>query len=160
MRFSVANVFGWERVKLIYMYTYISQECSRRKAELEEVVKGLTSEVSEEEVTLKKTGRSLEVVGLQVKSLEERERELERVGRETGSTMDAGHLKKLETQVKAFEKGLREGERKLECVHVCERERERERDRGREGGKERERDRERERERERERAKYNTCTCK
>ena len=68
-------------------------------------MKGLTTEVAKEEVTLKKTGRSVEVLTLQQSALEERVRELEREGREAGSTMDASHLKKLEMQVKAFEKG-------------------------------------------------------
>ena len=83
----------------------VFQGCTQRKTELEEVVKGLTTEVAKEEVTLKKTGRSVEVLTLQQSALEERVRELEREGREAGSTMDASHLKKLEMQVKAFEKG-------------------------------------------------------
>ena len=93
------------------------------------MVKGLATEVSKEEASLKKTGRSVEVLTLQQKALEERVRELERERKEAGSTMDTAHLKKLQTQVETFEKGLREwGER------------ERGREVGREGGKERRRE--------------------
>ena len=71
------------------------------------MVKELKTEVSEGEATLRKTGRSVEVLSLQQTALQERVGELEREGRETGSTMDATHLKQLETRVKAFEKGER-----------------------------------------------------
>ena len=88
------------------------QECGKRKSELEEEVKGLKTEVSAEETALKKTGRSVEVLGLQLEALRERERELEREKREGGgSKLDTAHLKKLEGRVKTFEKGERGKER-------------------------------------------------
>ena len=88
------------------------QECGKRKSELGEEVKGLKTEVSVEETAMKKTGRSVEVLGLQLEALRERERELEREKREGGgSTLDAAHLKKLEGQVKTFERGERGRER-------------------------------------------------
>ena len=75
-------------------------------------MKGLKTEVSAEETALKKTGRSVEVLGLQLEALRERERELEREKREGGgSTLDAAHLKKLEGRVKTFERGERGRER-------------------------------------------------
>ena len=89
---------------------HLSQECGRRKTELEAVVKGLKSEVSEGEVMLKKTSRSVEVLCLQVESLREREGELVREGREVGDTLDTAHLERLQGRVKTFERG--------ECVSV------------------------------------------
>ena len=74
-------------------------------------MKGLKAEVAEEEVSFKKAGRAVEVLSTQQKALEERLTELERERKEVGSSMDAAHLKKLETQVKAFEKGLGRGGR-------------------------------------------------
>ena len=68
-------------------------------------MKRLKAEVATEETTLKKTGRSVEVLELQLAALREREKELEVERREGGTTMDADHLKKLEGQVKSFEKG-------------------------------------------------------
>ena len=64
----------------------------------------MKSELGEEEAALKKTERSMEVLSLQLKALEERQGELEREGREAGSTIDTAHLSKLESKVKAFEK--------------------------------------------------------
>ena len=75
-------------------------------------MKRLKTEVSAEETAMKKTGRSVEVLGLQLEALRERERELEREKREGGgSTLDTAHLKKLEGQVKTFERGERGRER-------------------------------------------------
>ena len=68
-------------------------------------MKRLKSELGEEEVSLKRTERSMEVLDLQLKALEEREGELEREGREVGSTLDTGHLERLESHVEAFERG-------------------------------------------------------
>ena len=76
------------------------------------MVKGLKTEVSEDEEKLKKTVRSVEVLTQQLESLRGREKELEREGREVGSSsVDEAHLKRLEEQVKTFEKGV--------CVCVC-----------------------------------------
>ena len=94
-----------------HVFSMTFQECGKRKSELEEEVKGLKTEVSAEETALKKTGRSVEVLGLQLVALRERERELERERREGGSKLDTAHLKKLDGQVKTFEKGERGRER-------------------------------------------------
>ena len=90
-------------------------------------MKQLQTEISAEESQLKKTGRAVEVMRTSLKALEERVRELEREKKEGGSTMDAAHLKKLETQVQGFERGEGEGEggggersRNFNCwLHTC-----------------------------------------
>ena len=68
-------------------------------------MKSLKSSVDGEQAGMKKSGRAVEVLTAQLRALEERVGELERVRREAGDRMDRNHLRKLERQVEVFRKG-------------------------------------------------------
>ena len=96
MQMSQCNAYS------IALPVFVLQECTRRKADLEDQLKLLKSEIAVLEDQLKKDRRDLDVLEVQEKAVSERLKDLAEQCK--GQKMDPAHLGRLEEQVKCHEK--------------------------------------------------------